>query len=236
MIRLRTDPSSLPRTLLLWAVAAAILLPPGGPCAQFREPPAAFTVARLKYGGGGDWYNGPTEIPNLLAFLRAETPIRAATEEAQVEVMDEELFAYPVLYLTGHGNIRLTEEEVRRLRTYLQHGGFLLANDDYGLDRAFRREMQRVFPDKRLVEIPASHGIFQEPFPFPDGLPKVHEHDGKPPQALGIFHDGRLVVFYNHESDIGDGWDDPDVHNDPPEKREAALRMGANVIVWALTH
>ena len=206
------------------------------PSAQLREPPAAFTIARLKYGGGGDWYNGPTEIPNLLRFIRARTPIQTQVEEAQVEVMDENLFAYPVLYLTGHGNIRLTEEEVGRLRTYLEHGGFLFANDDYGLDAAFRREMKRVFPDKRLVDLPPSYGIFRTPFPFPNGLPKIHEHDGGPPQALGIFHEGRLVAFYNTNTDIGDGWDNPEVHNDPPEKREAALRMGANIVVWALSH
>jgi hypothetical protein len=206
------------------------------PSAQLRQPTAEFTIARLKYGGGGDWYNGPTEIPNLLAFIRKHTPVRTAKEEAQVEIMDENLFAYPVLYLTGHGNLRFTEEEVRRLRTYLEHGGFLFANDDYGLDRAFRREIERVFPDKQLVELPPSFGIFQTPFKFPNGLPKIHEHDGGPPQTLGIFHEGRLVVLYNFESDIGDGWDDPDVHNDPPEKREAALKMGANIIVWALTH
>ena len=156
--------------------------------------------------------------------------------EARIEIMDEDLFAYPVLYLTGHGNIRFTEDEVVRLRTYLEHGGFLFANDDYGLDKAFRREITRTFPDKELVELPPSFGIFQHPFPFPDGLPKIHEHDGKRPQAFGIFHEGRLVVFYNYECDLGDGWNDAAVHNDPPEKRDAALKMGTNVVVWALTH
>jgi len=204
--------------------------------AQLREPPEAFTIARLKYDGGGDWYTAPTEIPNLLAFIREKTTIRTAANEARVEIMDEALFAYPVLYLTGHGNIRFSEDEVRRLRTYLEHGGFLFANDDYGLDRAFRREMARVFPDKAFVELPPTYGIFRSPFPFPKGLPKIHEHDGKRPQAFGLFHEGRLVVFYDYESDIGDGWDDPDVHGDPPHKRDAALKMGTNVIVWALTH
>jgi hypothetical protein len=204
--------------------------------AQIRHPPEVLTVARLKYPGGSDWYNGPTEIPNLLAFIGAETTVRTADQEARIEIMDEDLFAYPVLYLTGHGNIKLTDEEVPRLRAYLERGGFLFANDDYGLDKAFRRELARVFPDKRLVELPRDHGVFQSPFRFPNGLPKIHEHDGKRPQAFGIFHGGRLVVFYNYESDIGDGWDDPDVHNDPAEKRTAALRMGTNVLVWALTH
>ena len=145
-------------------------------------------------------------------------------------------FAYPILYLTGHGNIRFSEEEVRRLRIYLEHGGFLFANDDYGLDGAFRRELARLFPDKRLVELPPSFEIFRDPFDFPNGLPKIHEHDGGRPRAFGLFHEGRLVVFYNFNSDIGDGWDDPEVHGDPPEKRRAALKMGTNVVVWALSH
>ena len=204
--------------------------------AQLREPPAAFTLARLKYDGGGDWYNGPTEIPNLLAFIRKHTPIHTATEEAQVEISDDNLFAYPVLFLTGHGNIHFTEDEVRRLRLYLERGGFLFANDDYGLDQSLRRELKRVFPDKEMVNLPPSFELFQTPFLFPQGIPKIHEHDGEPPQALGIFHEKRLVVFYNYSSDIADGWDDPEVHGDPPEKREQALKMGTNVIVWALTH
>jgi hypothetical protein len=204
--------------------------------AQLRTPPAAFTIARLKYSGGGDWYNGPTEIPNLLTFLRKNTPIRTASEEAQVEILDDLLFAYPVLFLTGHGNIRFTEDEVRRLRIYLERGGFLFANDDYGLDKAFRREMERVFPDKQLIELPPSLDLFKSPFSFPNGLPKIHAHDNEPPQALGLFHEGRLVVFYNYSSDIADGWDDPDVHGDPQEKREEALKIGTNVIVWALSH
>jgi hypothetical protein len=204
--------------------------------AQLKDPPAAFTIARLKYGGGGDWYNGPTEIPNLLKFVSRNTSISTATEEAQVEVMDETLFAYPMLYLTGHGNIRFSDEEIRRLRIYLESGGFLFVNDDYGLDKPFRREFDRLFPDKQMVELPPSFGVYQSPFQFPGGLPKIHEHDGGRPQAFGVFHEGRLVLFYNHESDIGDGWDDPEVHKDPPAKREAALKFGTNVVYWVLTH
>ncbi|MDP6777031.1 MAG: DUF4159 domain-containing protein [Candidatus Latescibacteria bacterium] len=224
------------RRPILLLLIVAILLLPVVPKAKPVDPPTGVTLARLQYDGGGDWYNGPTEAPNLLAFIRRTTPIDAAEEEARVQIMDEDLFAFPLLYMTGHGNVRLTEEEVRRLRIYLEHGGFLLANDDYGLDAAFRREIGRVFPDKRLVELPPTHGIFREPFSFPDGLPKIHEHDGARPQAFGVFHDGRLVVLYCFESDIGDGWDDPEVHNDPPEKREAALRMGTNIVVWVLSH
>ncbi len=193
-------------------------------------------IARIRYSGGGDWYNGPTEIPNLLAYAEAHTTLRTAGVEARVDIGDDALFAYPIAYLTGHGNIRLSEEEVRRLRTYLENGGFLLANDDYGLDKAFRREMARVFPDKDMVELPPDFGIFHTPYSFPEGLPKIHEHDNARPQAFGIFHGGRLVVFYAFESDIGDGWDDADVHDDTPEKRESALKMGTNILVWALTH
>lgn len=196
----------------------------------------AFVMARLQYAGGGDWYNGPTEIPNLLSYVATQTNIRTRPVEAHVEIGEDAFFAYPVVYLTGHGNVRFTDTEVVRLRTYLENGGFLLANDDYGLDKAFRREMKRVFPDKDWVELPTDHGIFKSPFTFPEGIPKIHEHDDERPQALALFHEGRLVVFYAYESDIGDGWDDPDVHNDPPEKREAALQMGTNIIVWALTH
>lgn len=222
------------RFLVVLTVASLLVVARDGSPAQGQGD--ALTIARLKYGGGGDWYNGPTEIPNLQAFIREQTPIRTTDEEAQVEIMDEDLFAYPILYLTGHGNIRFSEEEVRRLRIYLQHGGFLFANDDYGLDRAFRRELARLFPDKQLVELPASFEIFRDPFDFPNGLPKIHEHDGGRPQAFGLFHEGRLVVFYSFSSDIGDGWNDPEVHGDPPEKRNAALKMGTNVVVWALSH
>jgi hypothetical protein len=204
--------------------------------AEVKGPGTQFTIARLKYGGGGDWYDGPSGTVNLLRFLRQQTRVDAAAQEARVGIMDEDFFAYPFYYMTGHGNVRLSEEEAARLRTYLENGGFLFANDDYGMDQSFRREMKRVFPEKDLVEIPPSHGIFHCVFEFSDGLPKVHEHDGGPPRAYGLFCDKRLVVFYTFNTDIADGWDDPEVHHDPPEKREAALRMGANIVVWALTN
>ena len=199
-------------------------------------PTAKFTIARLKYSGGGDWYNDPSVIPNLLDFLREHTAIVAASDEARVAIADEDFFSYPMMYMTGHGNIFFSEDEARRLRTYLEHGGFLYADDDYGMDRAFRREIKKVFPDKELLEIPLSHGIFHSPFDFPQGLPKIHKHDGGPPQAFGIFHEKRLVVFYTFETNISDGWASPEVHHDPPEVREAALKMGTNIVVWALTH
>ncbi len=199
-------------------------------------PTAEFTIARLKYGGGGDWYDGPSGTANLLRFLREKTGVQAAGREVKVGVMDEDLFSYPFTYMTGHGNVRFAEEETARLRTYLENGGFLFVNDDYGMDKAFRREVKRIFPDKDLIQIPRAHGIFHQPFEFPNGLPKIHEHDGGPPRAFGLFSGERLVIFYNTNTDIADGWDDPDVHKDPPEKRIAALKMGANIVIWSLTH
>ena len=196
--------------------------------------PSAFTIARLKYGGGGDWYWGASAIPNMLKFLKENTNIPVNEEEVRVSVTDDNLFSYPFLFMTGHGNIKFTDQELERLRNYLTHGGFLFANDSYGLKEAFFREMKRVFPDKDLVELPFGHGIYHCYYDFPDGLPKIHKHDEKPPQGFGIFHEGRLVVFFVYESDIGDGWEDPQVHNDPEEKREAALKMGVNIITWAL--
>jgi len=195
-----------------------------------------FTIARIKYGGGGDWYSNPSSLPNLLKGLRERTTLDVADQEARVSILDDQLFNYPYAYMNGHGNIKFTEQEVDRLRFYLTHGGFLHADDNYGMDESFRREMKRVFPEKEMVELPFSHPIYHAFYDFPNGLPKVHEHDGKPPQGFGIFHEGRLVVFYTYECDLGDGWEDPEVHNDPPAIREAALQMGINIVIYALTH
>lgn len=195
-----------------------------------------FVIARLKYGGGGDWYSNPSSLPNLLKFIGEKTYIKVHPEEVRVSIMDKDFFAYPYLYLNGHGNIRFTDEEVLRLRQHLQAGGFLHADDNYGMDHSFRREIKRVFPDNELLELPFTHPIYHQFFDFPNGLPKIHEHDGKPPQGLGIFYQGRLVVFYTYECDLGDGWEDPEVHNDPPDKREAALKMGANIVLYYLSH
>jgi len=194
-----------------------------------------FTIARLKYDGGGDWYSNPGSLPNLLKFLQNNTSLTVAPEEARVAIMDKDFFAYPYLYMNGHGNVRFSENEILRLRQYLQNGGFLHADDNYGMDQSFRREMKRVFPDNDWVELPFSHPIYHGLYQFPNGLPKIHEHDGKPPQGLGIFYKGRLVVFYTYECDLGDGWVDPEVHNDPEEKHQAALKMGANIILYSLT-
>ncbi len=202
---------------------------------QLSPPQNLFTIARLKYGGGGDWYWGPSALPNLLAFLRQNTNIPTTVDEARVAIADDNFFSYPFLFMTGHGNVRFSDEEARRLRTFLTKGGFLLANDSYGLDKAFRREMKKVFPEEELVELPFSHPVFHSFYDLPNGVPKIHQHDGKPARGYGIFYKNRLVVFYAYEADIGDGWEDLSVYNDPPEKHEAALKMGTNLIFYALT-
>ena len=194
-----------------------------------------FTIARLKYGGGGDWYSNPTSLPNLLRFVREHTDVPTSDKEAVVSIGSEELFSYSIVYMNGHGNVLLTEKESESLRRYLIGGGFLIADDNYGLDKSFRREIKKVFPDKELVLLPQTHPIFNVMFLFPGGMPKIHEHDGEPSQAYAIFHEGRMVVFYSYQSDLGDGWEDASVHNDPENIRLNALKMGTNIIVWALT-
>ncbi len=195
----------------------------------------AFTIARLKYGGGGDWYSNPSSLPNLMRFVRERAGIATSDKEAVASLSGEDIFNYPVVYMNGHGNISLSDKEAVLLRRYLTGGGFLIADDNYGMDKSFRREMKKVFPDRDLVLLPKDHPVFRAVFPFPEGLPKIHEHDGEPAQAFAIFHEGRMVVFYSFQSDLGDGWEDPSVHNDPEELRTAALRMGANLIFWALS-
>lgn len=199
------------------------------------RPETSLTVGRLRYGPG-DWYANPTSLPNLLRFVREELGFPVAEREAVVGAMDPELDRYPLLYLTGHGEIRLSEEEVAALRRYLTSGGMLHADDNFGIDASLRREITRLFPDEPLVELPVDHPIYRIAFAFPDGLPKIHEHAGGPPHGYGVFHDGRLVVYYTFNTDLGDGWEDPDVHGDPAAVRRQALEMGANVITYALTH
>jgi hypothetical protein len=197
--------------------------------------PTRLTIARLQYDGGGDWYANPSSIPNLLAAIAERTTLPVERREARVTLLDERLWDYPFLHLTGHGHIKLSEREVERLREYLTRGGFLHASDNYGLDSSFRREIARVFPERPLVDVPLKHPVYNIVYEFPKGLPKIHEHDGKPPRGLGIFLGDRLAVYYDYESDLGDGWEDPDVHKDPPELHEAALRMGVNLFVYAVT-
>lgn len=194
------------------------------------------TIARLQYDGGGDWYANPSSLPNLLAAVRARTTLRPDASEARVRLTDEQLWDYPYLHMTGHGEVKLSDAEVERLRDYLLRGGFLHADDNYGLDVSFRREIARVFPDRPLVEVPLSHAIYHAVYDFPRGLPKIHEHDGKPPRGYGVYVGGRLAVFYTVECDLGNGWEDVGTYpNDPPALHEQALRMGVNLFVYAVT-
>lgn len=193
------------------------------------------TIARLQYDGGGDWYANPSSLSNLLAAIAERTTLPVERREARVTLLDDRLWDYPFLHMTGHGNVRFSEREIMRLREYLARGGFLHVSDNYGLDSSFRREIARVFPDRPLADVPLKHPIYSIVYDFPKGLPKIHEHDGKAPRGLGIFLGERLVVFYDFEADLGDGWEDPEVHKDPPELHEAALRMGVNLFVYAIT-
>jgi len=191
-------------------------------------------IGRLKYGGGGDWYNNPSSIPNWAAELERRVGIPTNKEEKVVSLTDENLRAFPFIYMTGHGTIRLSPEERDNLRAYLEDGGFLMINDSYGMDGAVRAMVRDLFPEHPLEELPNDHPVFHSFYDLP-GLPKIHEHDGKTPQAFGVTIDGRLVLFYDYESDIGDGLADPEVHHDPPAKREQAMKMAINVMVYALT-
>jgi hypothetical protein len=206
------------------------------PGESLSSPGGKFTVARLKYSGGGDWYADPSSLPNLLRELKERTDIEVGEREARVKILDDELFSYPFVYLTGHGKVSFSDEEAERLAYYLDSGGFLWADDNYGMDEYFRREMKKVFPTEELVELPFGHEIYHSFYDFSAGPPKIHEHDGKPPRGYGIIRGGRLVVFYTYESDIGDGLEDAEVHDDPPDKREAAVKMATNIVVYAMTH
>lgn len=194
-----------------------------------------FQIARLKYSGGGDWYNDPSAEVNLLKFVQANTNIKVNAEYKFVDVSSDEIFSYPFLFLTGHGNIVFSNEEAKRLRTYLENGGFLYIDDDYGLDKAIRREMKKIFPENEFMEVPFSHKVFNIFYKFDNGTPKTHEHDKNPPQTFGIFLGNRLAVLYTFESNPSDGWADPEVHNDPEDKREEALKFGTNIIIFALS-
>lgn len=187
-------------------------------------------IALLKYSGGGDWYANPTSLGNLIKFCNQNIQTRIKPKPAVVEPSSPELFSYPYVHMTGHGNVVFSNNDAANLRAYLSSGGFLHIDDNYGMDQFIRKELKKLLPENDLVEIPASHAIFQKPYSFPAGIPKIHEHDGKRPQAFGIFIGGRLAILYTYETDLGDGWEDPDVHNDPVEVRTKALKMGANII------
>jgi len=211
------------------ALLAAALAPPAPP-----PQAASLTIGRLQYDGGGDWYANPSSLPNLLAAIRDGTSLPVADRERTVTLESPQLWDTPYLYMTGHGNVRFSDAEATLLRRYLESGGFLHADDNYGMDESFRREMARVFPDHPLVDVPLDHPVYHIVYAFPEGVPKIHEHDGKPAQGLGIFLGDRLAVFYSYQADLGDGWEDPAVHGDPPELHSAALQMGVNLFAYAV--
>ena len=193
-------------------------------------------IAKLKYNGGGDWYANKTALPNLIEFCNREMNMQLAPEEDIVEAGSSDIFLYPYVYMTGHGNVVFSDADAANLRKYLTGGGFLHIDDNYGLDKFIRIELKKVFPELELVDIPFDHPIYNQKFKFPKGLPKIHEHDGKPAEGLGLLYQGRLVVFYSFECDLGNGWEDQRIHNDPEEKRQQALKMGANLISYSFTN
>lgn len=220
------------RTVIFaWSFSVAASLAAGVITQAESQTP---TIGRLHYDGGGDWYANPSSLPNLLEAIRESTRIPTARAELVVRLSDAKLWEVPYLYLTGHGNINWSEDDRKTLRRYLEQGGFLHVDDNYGLDESFRREVAALFPERPLVEVPLSHPVYNLVYRFPSGIPKIHEHDNLPAQGLGIFWGDRLVLFYSFQTDLGDGWEDPAVHGDPPELRDAALRMGINLFAYAI--
>jgi hypothetical protein len=196
-----------------------------------------FRIARLKYSGGGDWYNDPSAEVNMMNYLKKNTSVDADEPKFYTaDVASDEIYDYPFILITGHGNIDFSDSEVKRLRKYLENGGFIYADDDYGMDESFRREVKKIFPNEELKELPFNHKIYNIHYNFPKGLPKIHEHDGKPPQGFGIWYQGRLCVYYTYETNISDGWADTREHDDPKEKRDESFRMGTNIIVYVLSN
>ena len=221
----------------LLAVVAGIALVGGSARGQAPRPPMprpALTIARLQYDGGGDWYANPSSIPNLLAAIAQRTTLHVARTEARVTPLDARLADYPFLHATGHGVIRFSDAEAARLREYLLDGGFLHVDDNYGLDASFRDAVKKIFPDRELVDVPRTHPIYHLVYDLPNGIPKIHEHDGQPARGLGIFVGDRLVLYYSYDSDLGNGWEDPATYNDPPALHQQALRMGVNLFTYAV--
>jgi hypothetical protein len=212
-------------------VLAAVLLVASPPAAA---PPGLLEIGRLHYDGGGDWYANPSSLPNLIQAVSTRTALRISPREQVVRLSDDALWNVAYLHMTGHGNVHFSDADLITLRRWLRQGGFLHADDNYGMDLSIRRELARLFPNSPLVEVPLDHPIYHLIYDFPKGLPKIHEHDGKPAQGFGIFLNGRLAVYYTYQCDLGDGWEDESVHHDPPEKHEAALRMGVNLFAYAV--
>jgi len=197
---------------------------------------SAVKLARLKYSGGGDWYNDPSGEVNLLRYVKANTNINVDPVYEFVDLSSDNVFLYPLIFMTGHGTVNFSATEAKKLRAYLDNGGFLYIDDDYGMNESIRKEMKKVFPEQEFVELPFDHDLYHSHFVFSNGLPKIHEHDNKPSQGFGLFVGKRLCVFYTVETNPSDGWADPEVHHDPPDKRESSLKIGTNIIVYALTH
>lgn len=218
----------VPRAVLIGIACVAPLQVVG------QEVRPTLTIGRLHYGGGGDWYANPSSLPNLLAEIGSRTSLPVAAREQVVTITGPDLWDMPFIYMTGHGNVLFSDEEVLILRRYLENGGFLHADDNYGMDESFRREIARVFPNRPLVEVPLDHPVYSVVYEMPLGIPKIHEHDGEPAQGFGIFVGNRLAVFYSYQTDLGDGWEDTDVHGDPADVRELALKMGVNLYVFAV--
>lgn len=213
----------------------ALLVLFGAMCMGMRSGNPVLKIALLKYGGGGDWYANPTSLTNLISFCNTNLHMNIDPDYGTVEVGSPDIFNYPFIHMTGHGNVVFNDQEAQNLRNYLIAGGFLHADDNYGMDPYIRPAMKKVFPELDFVELPFSHPIYHQHYEFPNGLPKIHEHDGKPPQGFGLIYQGRLVFFYSYECDLGDGWEDPEVHKDPEEKRQQALKMGANLVEYVFT-
>ena len=226
---------NVPRSRGFWGGVMALLVLNGGAVqVASAQTSADVQLAVLQYRGGGDWYANPTAVPNLVDFCNTEMGMSLSEEVPYVEVGSPDLFNHPWVHMTGHGNVLFSNREAEQLRTYLQAGGFLHISDNYGMDIYVRAAMAKVFPDAEWVEVPFDHPVYHQQFDFAQGLPKIHEHDDLPPRGFGLFHQGRLVCFYDHECDLGDGWEDYQVHRDPEEVRLEALRMGANLIRYAM--
>lgn len=228
--------TSLGSRFLVLLLSGSLVLLFGAPPIRAQDD-ATLRIARVKYQGGGDWYSDEKSLPQLLSHVREHTLLDVAPEEEVVELTSDNVFSYPYLYLTGHGNVTFTAAEADRLRRYLLQGGFLHIDDNYGLDEYIRGELKKVFPEKELVELPFDHPIYHTRYDFPDGPPKIHEHDGEPPRGYALLDEGgRVMVYYTYQADLGDGWEPASVHDNPPEKRRAALQMGANILTYAMTH
>lgn len=231
-VKYKTVKQGIPVTLLLFLSAFIACFPAGQLLAQNEDE---FKVARIQYRGGGDWYNDPSALTNLIHFTREHVPIRISSRYDDVQIGSRDLQNYPFAFLTGHGTITVNNSEVENIRHWLNNGGFLYIDDDYGMDEHVRELIEQIYPGADLIEVPYSHPIYHQVFSFSSGPPKVHEHDNQPAQGFGVFHEGRMVIFYTYESNLGDAWTNPDVHNPPEALREDALKMGVNILVYALT-